>query len=214
MPKGNVPKGIAIAQRRRGPRGDITRADIVAAAERVLAAKGLAGVSTRSVASEAGVSPNSLYTYVHDMDDLLNLVGDKFLAGLDLSVLDDPDPARGLRAVLGQVLHRLAETPGMDGLLASRRIIGPGSLSLNEALLGRLLEAGLPLRRAAAGVYALTAYLYGHLVCMLPDGADDTVGRSLAALDPADYPFTAATPSDEDELPGLDMILAGVLGAE
>lgn len=209
-----MPKDTARSPRRRGPRGDIARADIVAAAERVLAAQGLAKVSTRSVALEAGVSPNSLYTYVHDMDDLLNAVGDAFLAGVDLRVLDASDPARAVRALLIELLHRLGERPGMDRLLASRRIIGPGSLALNEAILGRLLAAGLPGQRAATGVYTLTAYLYGHLICSLPDGADDTVTRALTALDPADYPLTAATPADDDELPGLDLILAGLLSTD
>ena len=107
MPKGNVPKGIAIAQRRRGPRGDITRADIVAAAERVLAAKGLAGVSTRSVASEAGVSPNSLYTYVHDMDDLLTLLLVDCFTSLAEAALGGDDggagrPPRRRRAAQGR----------------------------------------------------------------------------------------------------------------
>lgn len=218
MPHENTPSE-PVGPRRRGPRGDVSRARIVAAASAVLDASGPAAVSTRAVAAAAGVTPTTIYTYVDDMGDLLNAVGDDFLGTIDLTGLDDPDPRAAVRAVLVDVWLKVRRRPGMGRLLASRRIVGANSLTLNEALLRRLDAAGLAPRRARDGVYALTAYLYGHLVCSVPDGADGTVAAALARLDPGDYPLTAssgvtdaAAPAQEAvDLTGLDILLDGLL---
>lgn len=89
-------------------------------------------------------------------------------------------------------------------------------MQLNEELLRALTEAGMSLQEASAGTYALTAYLYGHLICSVPDGADETVRRALGRLDAADYPLTRESwAGAADELPELAQLLDGLgLGCE
>jgi len=50
---------------------DAVRAHLLAAAHRVIAAKGLAAASTRAIAEEAGVSGGTLYNYFDNHTDLL-----------------------------------------------------------------------------------------------------------------------------------------------
>ncbi|SDD33347.1 regulatory protein, tetR family [Auraticoccus monumenti] len=154
---------------------------MLAAAERVLRAEGLAGLSLRAVAREAGTAPNAVYTYVPTMAALRNDLADAFLARLDLDLLlpegsrgpDQPvgaggppeDPRETLRRFLQHVLEHFEGSPRLVELLAGQRVVGAGALALHEALLtffeNRL---GWDLARAADATLFLTEWVHGHLV--------------------------------------------------
>lgn len=112
-----------------------TRADVVAAALRVLAGQGLESCSMRRVAAELDVQPSALYHHVPNKQSLLALMADEIvrrvrLAGSDpralctelraamLAVRDGADVVATVEAFrLGSsaVEHRLAELVGADG---------------------------------------------------------------------------------------------------
>jgi AcrR family transcriptional regulator len=59
---------------------------LVEAAERAMAAKGLAGLKTRDLAQEIGVANGAVYNLVADVDELVLMVGSRTLARLDAAL--------------------------------------------------------------------------------------------------------------------------------
>src|SRR5215468_1158755 len=57
--------------------------DLVAAAEKAIAAKGLAGLKSRELAAEIRVANGAVFNLVDDMDELVLRVGSRTLARLD-----------------------------------------------------------------------------------------------------------------------------------
>ena len=62
------------------------REELILAAERSIAAGGLAGLKTRELAREIGVANGAVYNLVEDMDELILRVGSQTLARLDASL--------------------------------------------------------------------------------------------------------------------------------
>jgi AcrR family transcriptional regulator len=74
------------------------RERLIEAAERSIAASGLAGLKTRDLASEIGIANGAVYNLVEDVDELILRVGSRTLARLDAALTaaerDGPaDPA-------------------------------------------------------------------------------------------------------------------------
>src|SRR5215471_21823041 len=71
------------------------RAELILAAERMIADKGLAGLKTRDLAREIGCANGAVYNLVADVDELILRVGSRTLARLDQALTaaeaaDDP----------------------------------------------------------------------------------------------------------------------------
>lgn len=69
-------------------RRDKLRSDLILAAERSIAAKGLAGLKTRELARDIGCANGAVYNLVEDMDELILRVGSRTLARLDAALTD------------------------------------------------------------------------------------------------------------------------------
>lgn len=63
------------------------RDDLILAAERAIAAKGLTGLKSRDLAREIGCANGAVYNLVRDMDELVLLVGSQTLARLDAALV-------------------------------------------------------------------------------------------------------------------------------
>ncbi|WP_407158755.1 TetR/AcrR family transcriptional regulator [Bradyrhizobium sp. STM 3557] len=77
------------------------REALIEAAERAMAARGLAGLKTRDLAQEIGVANGAVYNLVADVDELVLMVGSRTLARLDTALSDaegngPPAPAETL----------------------------------------------------------------------------------------------------------------------
>jgi AcrR family transcriptional regulator len=59
------------------------RADLILAAERMIASRGLAGLKTRDLAREIGCANGAVYNLVADVDELILRVGSRTLRRLD-----------------------------------------------------------------------------------------------------------------------------------
>lgn len=70
------------------------RADLLDAAEHMIAASGLAGLRTRELAQRIGVAIGGVYNLVEDIDDLVLRVGSRTMARLDaaLSAAEREEP--------------------------------------------------------------------------------------------------------------------------
>jgi AcrR family transcriptional regulator len=62
------------------------REALIEAAERAIAAKGLAGLKTRDLAEEIGIANGGVYNLVEDVDELILRVSSRTLARLDASL--------------------------------------------------------------------------------------------------------------------------------
>lgn len=196
---------MTVQQRKRGPRGDISAGLLLDAADRVLRG-GLPGLTLRAVAREAGVTPTVVYTYFADMHDLRTRLGDRFLSGVDLSLLEDETAsAPALRRFLDHIVTMFDEAPGHAALLASQRIAGPHALALNEALLAFFVDrVGHPLPLAAASVSFLTEWVHGRVLLAPSNPSTERFERDLAREDLARYPRTLASfATAEDDAVGL-----------
>lgn len=74
-------------------RRDRQREQLIEAAERAIAGKGLAGLKARELAQEIGCSLGAIYNLVADMDELVLRVGSRTLARLDAALSAAPQPA-------------------------------------------------------------------------------------------------------------------------
>ena len=91
----------------------MTREKIFAAASKLLAQEGVAGLSIRKIAKEAGLSPMGLYRHFADKEALINaLMADGFLAWeARVAGIVSPDPLRWLEAFLEAFLAFSLDEP-------------------------------------------------------------------------------------------------------
>lgn len=88
------------------------REDLLAAAERVMARKGVAALTVRDILAEAGVAPGTLYAYFSGKEELLEAMGQRvlehYVAGVDAGGDGSPEAAF-------PTLVRLAFSQPMEG---------------------------------------------------------------------------------------------------
>lgn len=198
--------------RRRGPRGDVSAQALLQAADEVLQTHGLAGLSLRSVARAAGVTPTALYTYFADMADLRNQLGDAFLGRLDLTLLQADHPRPALRAFLLHVLDVFAAAPGHVQLLAAQRIAGPRSMELNEALLDFYIHTVGHDPVAAADITVfVTEWVHGRLLLSPSHPATESFTRAVAQLDLDRYPLTAEMHNSTETDAGVELVVTATI---
>lgn len=199
-----------------------SRAEITVAAIAVADRDGLAAVSMRKVAAQLGTGAASLYRYVANRDDLLDLMIDATAAELELA-----PPSGDAVADLVELGLRQREVmrrhPWLPSLMTTHATLGPRGAGLLEYFLTVL--AGHPLPVAAKlEVFAL----YSGFIAMLTHNEASTssavMARQLAYLRhvAADgrHPQLAAVfaqaepPGDADRFPGLlRRVLTGLLAS-
>jgi AcrR family transcriptional regulator len=144
--------------RRRAPGVD----QYVAAALAVADAEGLAAVSMRRVAGDLGSGTATLYRYITNRDELVDLM-------VDAAQGEDPlpEPARDWRADLAAVAHALRATllrhPWLAGELAGRPSLGPNSLRRSESALRAAVALTPDITLASQALGAVHAYVLGSV---------------------------------------------------
>jgi AcrR family transcriptional regulator len=176
---------------------------VAATALRVLDERGASGLSVRSVATELGINPNALYTYVRSREDLERLVVESVLAEVP------PRSSRGtwqsrIRSLCLDVHRALVRHPGAAQLFMNAPMDGPQAMELGEGLLRELTRAGLPPAQASRATYSLIVQVIGFAALAMAE-TDGTVplapeservaGRraALELVPPESHPLTAAT---------------------
>lgn len=129
----------ADGQRRRGRPPRISRDDIVDAACEL----GIENLTMAAVAERLGVTHQSLYGWVQDRDELIDLVSDRLIEGLEGLVQPHPAAWReSLRALAGGLRDIAQHNPGYAAAALTRYRTGPGHLRLNERVVHVLVNAG------------------------------------------------------------------------
>jgi len=142
-------------------RAGLTRDQVVAAAQRTMTERGVAGLSLRAVAAELGVAPNAIYSHVADKDALVDAVLDDVLAAVPEPTARDP--RRALKSIMIDTYDVLLARAGLVGTyLARQGSRGPEAQRLGRAMDDCLLRLGVTGSRAAGGRRALIVFTIGY----------------------------------------------------
>src|SRR5437868_5357565 len=133
------------------------RESLILAAERSMAARGLAGLKTRELAREIGCAIGAVYNLVADMDELILLVGSRTLARLDaaLTTAESKGPASP-----AETLVRIA---------VAYCDFAAANLELWRALFEHRMTAGKPIPEwAVSEQMDLFRHIYQPLAALVP----------------------------------------------
>lgn len=131
-------------RRGRGRPARISRDRIVEAAYEI----GLEHLTMAAVAERLGITHQSLYNWVRDRDELIELVSDLFVQRLGAPEVPDGDWRASLRAFADGLRRVLADIPGFAAVGLARFRTSGEFLRLNEQVLRRLVDAGFDLLTA------------------------------------------------------------------
>lgn len=196
----------------------LTRGEIAAAALRMFAEDGLAGLSMRRLGSELGVHYSTLYWHISDKRELLRLVLDAVLADVPA-----PGPDATWQASLAELFSGLRTAlrghPGAAVLVLELGMPGPNATAFAQGAQDLLVGAGLDERRARWAYRTLMQYTAAS-VQEEAGSPWSEVDRLAGADDPAHLPPVpaprqpdrGADPADADAqfAFGLDCLLRGI----
>jgi AcrR family transcriptional regulator len=182
-------------------RSEATRAKLIAAARRLFAERGYAGVGTEEIVRAAGVTRGALYHHFAGKPQLLEAVYEQVEGELTQKIatgaLSGSDPLEALRAGSEMFLDAclepevqrivLLDAPAVLGWERWREIAADYGLGLVEAALGAAMESGQIARQP---LRPLAHVMMGALdeAAMLVARADDTeaaraeVGATLNSI--------------------------------
>ena len=168
------------------PRKPLLSTDrIVETARTLVDAEGLAGLSTRRLAAELGVSGPSLYNHFRTKDQILEAVADSVSAQIDLSMFED---VRDWRTALHDwaLSYRAAlrDHPNIVPVLARGPGRRPAGLRVADAVFGAMVNAGWPPAQATSIGALMRYFIMGSALGSFAGGFVD----DESAYDPADYP--------------------------
>jgi AcrR family transcriptional regulator len=157
---------------------------------------GFESLTMRKLASEVGVEAMSLYNHVAGKDDLLDGM-------VDIVFSEIEPPATGvdwktaMRARAVATREVLARHRWAIGLMEGRTSHGPANLSLHNAVLGCLREAGFSMEMTVHAYSVQDAYIYGFALQerdMSSESADDFAAEAQRQMHEyeavlADYPY-------------------------
>ena len=128
---------------KRGPQPGLTADTIVAAAMRVADADGLEGVSMARVAAELGFTTMSLYRYVANKEQLLQLMWDASALGAEKLVIEGNSWRSRLRTWAIIQREMLDQHPWVTQMPMGAPPLGPNSMHFVERGLEAMDETGL-----------------------------------------------------------------------
>jgi AcrR family transcriptional regulator len=146
--------------RRADQQPGLDRDRITAASVRLLDAEGLAKFSMRRLAAELNVTAMSLYWYVDNKDDLLELA-------LDAAFGELPPPREDahwhdrLRELATEYRNLLVRHVWVSTLAGHYLNIGPHALLMAHSIQDVIRATGLPLERQAGALSAVFQFVYG-----------------------------------------------------
>ena len=163
MPVMDRPRGGP--ERRRGaaraPWGSISREQIIAAATKVIRARGYEQLTMRSLAAELGVGPMSLYGHVRDKDDLLDEVVERLMARAWKPRVDEADWKAWVAEAADKLRQFLVNQPAALHVYLRHPVVAPSAV-VRMGVMVRILRNGLGSDDAAGRAYAaLHTYTVG-----------------------------------------------------
>lgn len=182
----------------RGPSRGLTLDAVVAAATRLADAGGLEPLTMRALATELGVAPMTLYTYVPGKAELVELLVDHAFLTMDRRDLGAAGWRERVTAVMdgNRALYRAH--PWVGAVDPGRPVLGPGTTAKYEHELAAFDGCGLSdVDRDAALTFVLDfVTAAARAEARSSPGGDEAwwaaAGPALAAvMDPSSYPLAA-----------------------
>ena len=209
-------------------REPVTPDRIADAALRVIDARGLDGLTVRALAQELGFGTMTLYWYVQNKDEVLDLVSDRLVAGVVIPPADT-DWRVAVREVAIAVRAAVLRHANAVPVLVSRGSFGPNVMRLTDEAVRAFRSAGFGETDAADAYFAVSNFVYGSCASQTssasPSARPDLdrkayfglVRQYIASLPANLYPnLQAAAPRmftaspDERFAFGMDCLIAGL----
>ncbi|WP_234988055.1 TetR/AcrR family transcriptional regulator [Demequina sp. NBRC 110056] len=220
------------APKQRATRAKLSRLVVLATGVELADRDGLESLTIRSLASELGAKPMSLYRHVESKEALLDGMVDRVIAEME--------PASAELEWREAILRRcesaraaLIRHPWAIPLLESRSNPGPELLRHHEATLAALTRGGLPLWCIAHAYALLDSFVYGFAMqeAYLGVGesggesggegdshadthAEEVAGSLEEMLDPAEFPHLLRFASEHAMQPGYSFGASFEVGIE
>jgi AcrR family transcriptional regulator len=151
------------------------RDQLIAAAERAIAARGLAGVKTRELAGEIGVANGAVYNLVEDVDELFLRVGSRTLARLDAALTEAE--AKGEAKGPAEPADRLVR------IAIAYCDFAADNLELWRALFEHRMERGKPVPDwAVSDQMDLFRHIHAPLAKLLPKQSAEELGVTARSM--------------------------------
>jgi len=158
-------------------RSRLSERDVIDAALRLTRRKGLAQLSMRGLAEEAGVATMATYHYVKSKEALLDLVADEVLEMVEIPSATTGDWAERVGELNSRMRRVLLDYPGLGSYLMQRPLTEAGR-RLSEASLQLLGEGGFEEREAQLAASMFQAFLLGRMSVESAVAARRSGGRS------------------------------------
>jgi AcrR family transcriptional regulator len=218
------------SRRARPAKAALSRDLIVDTALHLLKTEGYEATSMRRVAQALDTGPASLYVYVANRDELLELMLDRAVATVPLPVADPARWREQLKELLTSMRRMMSEDyPGITRLAMAIIPTGPGALAVTESMLALMKAGGMDDQAAGYACDVLNLYVQAQSLeaaFYLERGDGDPhpldyfkgVAERLCSLPPERYPYISALvpqlmagDGDQRFEVGLDVLINGLL---
>lgn len=152
----------------------LTRERIIDAAITFADAHGLSALTMRSLASELGVQPMSLYHHVENKDAIVAGMGDTLLAASEMAATAS-DWQSWVRAVFSSMRRMATDHPGAIEVFYSAPTTGPTALNASLTGFEVFVAAGLSSVQALHAVHAISLAALGLASDERHSPADDSL---------------------------------------
>jgi AcrR family transcriptional regulator len=152
-------------------RPQLTRERVVATAVELADRDGIESISMRRLAQELGVEAMSLYTHVHNKDDLLDGMVDAVVAQIPISA-GAADWRTSLRQMAIAARRIVLAHPWAARLIESRAAPGPATMRYINAVLGLLREDGFTIAQAHHALHILGSRALGFTHELFDDSGE------------------------------------------
>lgn len=132
----------------------------MAAAVAIIDNEGLEALTVRRLASDLGVAPMTVYSYVRGKEEILDLVVDRVAADIEVPPVE-ADWRERARALGHSLRAALLAHPDGARLISERPITSPNAFRLFDAGLGIFRSAGFGDHEAVAAYFAFGNYVMG-----------------------------------------------------
>ncbi|HEX4829641.1 MAG TPA: TetR/AcrR family transcriptional regulator C-terminal domain-containing protein [Trebonia sp.] len=160
----------------RGPAPEHSRAEIATAAIALAGASGLAAVTMRSVAAAIGTGPSSLYRYVANRAELVELMADQARGELAADGTGPGEPAARLLTIAREGLVLYRRHPWLLDVPATP-VPGPNAIAFIEHCLTALTGVDQP---AAARLETIALFSGAVRLCAQAEVEQRRAGRGAA----------------------------------
>lgn len=156
--------GAAIPKRRAGrpPSAVLVPEHITRAALKLIEQDGYKGLTMSALARRLGVAPSALYNHVTSKQDVLLLVEDHLMAGVDVGGFGSEPWDEAVRRWAWSYRNVFARHTPLINVIAVLPVTNaPQTVTMYEAVTGGFLDAGWPQDRIIDAIVALESFIFG-----------------------------------------------------